>query len=235
MFELDELSLLRRLQNQPDRKPLFDCVDDERLGAYLDGALAELAQGEMETHLACCRYCLDRFLAAHAALADDNAAPVPSPLLSLAMALVVPAKPAENIFTIAVELVRDTLNLIATTGSAFLPMPAAQIRGREPAPESAMLQIDGALGGLKVGVEIERLEGDLCQVVVSATTADGALAEGLRVSLISGERERASYLARQGAATFDRIPPGDYRLAVTESGNLLGAVELTIKEERRER
>ena len=234
MFELDELLLARLLQSQPDRKPLFDCLDDENLGAYFDGALAEPAQDEMETHLASCRPCLDRFLAAHAALADEREAQVPSPLLARAMALVARVKPAENVFTIVVELVRDSLALIASSGNALLPTPAAQIRGKDHAPESAMLQVDGALGQWKVGVEIERLEDSLCQVVVSAVAANGALPEGLRFSLFSGQRERASYLARQGAATFDRIPPGEYRLAVTESGNLLGAVELTIKEDRRE-
>jgi hypothetical protein len=70
---------------------------------------------------------------------------------------------------------------------------------------------------------------------VTVKSADGGLAEGLRFSLLSGERERASYLARQGAATFERIPPGDYQLAVTESSKSLGVIELTIKESHRER
>ena len=54
--------------------------------------------------------------------------------------------------------------------------------------------------------------------------------DGLRLSLLAGGREQASYLARQGMAIFDRISPGDYHLAITEANAPVGSIRLTIKE-----
>ena len=79
-----------------------------------------------------------------------------------------------------------------------------------------MLHVESELGEFKVAVEVERLEGDLCQVAVNVKSNAGSVADGLRLSLMSGEREQASYLARQGAAIFDRIPPGEYQLRSEE-------------------
>lgn len=238
MIEQDELLLIRLLRpllrREPGLKSPPDCPEDEAIGAYLHGGLSESARSEIEAHLADCGHCLNTFLAADAAAPGGQEAIVPSGLTARATALMPQSKSTGEVFTVVVEFVRDSLALIATSGRLIMPTPAAQIRGKEKSSDIAMLQIDSAIGQLRVGVEIERLEDDLCQVVVSATTTDGALADGLRFSLLSGDREQASYLARQGAATFDRVPPGEYRLAVTESGKSLGAVELTIKEESRE-
>jgi hypothetical protein len=74
----------------------------------------------------------------------------------------------------------------------------------------------------------------LSQVVVNVRANAGAVADGIRLSLMSGGREAASYLARQGTAIFDRIGPGDYQLEVSESGHSVGSIRLTIKEGYRE-
>jgi hypothetical protein len=70
---------------------------------------------------------------------------------------------------------------------------------------------------------------------VTVKLRSGAIADNIRLSLMSGEREQASYLARQGSAIFDRIPPGDYRLKVSDSGHSAGSIRLTIKEGSDER
>jgi hypothetical protein len=238
MIEQDELLLVRLLRpllrRKPDRKSRLDCLDEESIGAYLDGGPSESERGEIEIHLVDCRYCLDHFLAAAMAASDGRELQVPSGMLARAMALMPQSKSIENVFTIIIELMRDSLALIFTSGRLSMPITAAQIRGKDNSADIATLQIEAELGQLQVGVEIERLEGDLCQIVVHVKTAEGALADGLRFNLLSGGREHASYFARLGAATFERVPPGEYQLAVTESGKSLGAIELTIKEESRE-
>jgi hypothetical protein len=55
-------------------------------------------------------------------------------------------------------------------------------------------------------------------------------ADDIRLSLLAGGREQASYLARQGTVIFDRISPGDYHLAISENNVPLGSIRLTIKE-----
>ena len=78
-----------------------------------------------------------------------------------------PPKSFGDVFSIVVEFARELLALIATSGRVVIPATIAQIRGKENSADVAMLQVESALGQLQIGVEIERLEGDLCQVVVT--------------------------------------------------------------------
>lgn len=239
MSERDEellgplLQLLR--QREPGKNTQIGCPEDESLAAYLDGGLVETARSEIENHLADCRHCLDHILAAETAAREGPAATVPPKMLARAMALVKQPEPKGEIFKLVVELVRDSLALISTSGHLVMPTLAAQIRGKENSVDNSVLHVESELGEFKVAVEVERLEGDLCQVAVTVKSSARSVADGLRLSLMSGEREQASYLARQGAAIFDRIPPGEYHLVVTGSGDAIGVIQLSIKENGHER
>ncbi len=239
MSERDEEllgSLLRLLgRRQPGRNTRIGCPEDESLAAYLDGCLSEVTRGEIESHFADCRSCLDHFLAAEKGASDGFEATVPPRVLARAMALVAQSKPKDDVFSVVVEIVRETLSLISTSGRLVMPTMAAQIRGKKNIADNSVLRVESELGQFQVAVEVERLEDDLCQVAVNVKSNAGSVADGLRLSLMSGEREQASYLARQGAAIFDRIPPGEYQLVVTGSGNAIGVIQLSIKENGHER
>jgi hypothetical protein len=156
-------------------------------------------------------------------------------MLARALALMAQSKPRGNVFNLVVELARDSLALISTSGRLVMPTLAAQIRGKEHIADDSVLHVESELGQFQVAVEVERLEDDLCQVAVNLKPKPGVVVDGLRLSLMSGEREQASFLARQGAAIFDRIPPGEYQLVVTASGNAIGVIQLSIKENGHER
>ena len=240
MSERDEESLgrlLRRLaRQQPSGKSPMECPGDENLAAYLDGGLAEIDRSKLESHLTDCRFCLDELVAAHTASQQVGSDAVPAKVSARAMALFPESKPMREIFKLVIELARDSLELISTSGRLVMPAAAAAIRGKEKAADSSVLRIESELEKFHVAVEVERLDNNLCQVVVNVTPkAKDGVADGLRLSLMSGEREQASYLARQGSAIFDRIPPGDYQLTMTAPGGFLGAIELSIKENGHER
>jgi len=91
------------------------------------------------------------------------------------------------------------------------------------------------MGRFKVAVEVEPVEDELCQLAVTVKPQDGLAADAIRLSLVSGDREQASYLTRQGVAVFEQIPPGEYRLEVAESGHSVGSIRLIIKEGHHER
>jgi hypothetical protein len=50
----------------------------------------------------------------------------------------------------------------------------------------------------------------------------------VRLSLSSGDREQASFLTRAGVVVFDRIAPGEYGIAVSESGAVVGRIKLSL-------
>jgi hypothetical protein len=239
VIERDEDFLVRLLRRLPQIKPgkqgRSGCPEEEALAVYLSGALGDADNSFLENHLASCAYCLDELLSAHHPAQNEASATAPVKAVARAMALLAKPKLTSEFFNLVVGLARDSLALISTSGRLVMPTLAAQIRGKEKIADTSVLHVESELGQFHVAVEVERLEDDLCQVAVNVKSNAGSVAEGLRLSLMSGEREQASYLARQGAAIFDRIPPGEYQLVVSGSGNSIGVIHLSIKEDGHER
>jgi hypothetical protein len=221
--------LLSRTQKQSSR---IRCLDEESLGAYLQGHLNAPRRRQIEEHLAVCAFCVDEVVAAHQTAQQSDLDTVPQPVLKRVIGLMPSTVKQIDVLNLVVRLLRDTLELVTTSGELVLATTPAAIRGKSPA--SRTLQVAKDLDKVRVTVEVERTEAELCQVTVNVTPTAGALADEPRLSLWSADREQASYLARQGTVIFDRVSPGEYHLAVFESGNSLGAIRLTIKEYRDE-
>jgi hypothetical protein len=184
----------------------------------------------METHLAQCTACLDDLSAAYSSMLGDEKETVPEALIAKAMALVPQAAQEEGFFDMVVRLARGSLELVSTTGQLVEVPGLAGVRGKPESQGTAILQVEKEMGRFKVAVEVEPVEDELCHLAVTVKAGGALPADGIRLSLLAGEREQASYLARQGTAIFDRVSPGDYRLAITEANAPLGSIRLTIKE-----
>jgi hypothetical protein len=234
VIERDEdflVRLLRRLpQSKPGRQIRSGCPGEEALAVYLSGAASEADNAILENHLTDCAACLDELRAAHHAAQDEGRAETPAKAAARAMALLAKPTLTSEIFNLVVGLARDSLELISTSGRLVMPALAADVRGKGKAAGAGIVRIEKTLGELQIAVEVERLEGELCQVAVNVTPHGKPAADTLRLSLFSGAREQASFLARQGSAIFDRIAPGEYQLAVSAAGNALGTIGLTIQE-----
>ncbi len=210
------------------------CPDEEELATYLSGGLGQPAREELESHLAACTACLDDVTAAHASIPGSEKEAVPQRLLEHAIALVPAVSEEPNIFDLVVRLVLNSIQLVSTSGELVPATAPAGIRGKLKSSATAIVQIEKEVGKFKVGVEVERVEGDLCQVAVTVNARGMSIDDGIRVSLLSGRREQASYLTRQGTAIFDRVLPGEYRLAVSQLGRHIGSMRLAIKEAHHE-
>ncbi len=227
--EQEIAEILRRLSNRSqtttDRQ---DCPDEESLALFLAGNLPESRRSEVEAHLARCAFCLDDVVAAYQSgelTAGEN---VPRRLMARAMALI-PGR--EAILDLAVRLVKDSIELVSTS-ARLVTAPSPVVRG-EPAPEVGnSLQVEQAVGRFRVAVELDLSDAGLCQVIANVTEESGTPAEGVRLSLSSGEREQASFLTRAGVVVFDRISPGEYSIAVSESGSVVGRIRLNLMLER---
>jgi hypothetical protein len=206
------------------------CPDEEALASYLAGGLTPSMGEEMETHLAQCAACLDELAAAYSSMLGDETETVPEALVTKAMALIPQAAQEEGFFDMVVRLARGSLELVSTTGQLVEVPGLAGVRGKLESSGTTILQVEKDLGRFKVAVEVEPVEDELCQLAVTVSAGGGLPADGIRLNLLAGGREQASYLARQGTAIFDRVSPGDYRLAITEANAPLGSIRLTIKE-----
>ena len=221
--------ILAYLMAQKPRNGRAGCPDEETLASYLADVLTPSMGEEMETHLAQCTACLDDLSAAYTSMRGDEKETVPEALIAKAMALI-PQAAQEGFFDMVVRLARGSLELVSTTGQLVEVPGLAGVRGKLESPGTTILQVEKEMGRFKVAVEVEPVEDELCQLAVTVRAGGALPADSIRLSLLAGGREQASYLARQGTAIFDRIPPGDYRLAISEANAALGSIRLTIKE-----
>jgi hypothetical protein len=221
--------ILAYLMAQKPRNGRAGCPDEETLASYLADVLTPSMGEEMETHLAQCTACLDDLSAAYTSMRGDEKETVPEALIAKAMALI-PHAAQEGFFDMVVRLARGSLELVSTTGQLVEVPGLAGVRGKLESPGTTILQVEKEMGRFKVAVEVEPVEDELCQLAVTVRAGGALPADSIRLSLLAGGREQASYLARQGTAIFDRIPPGDYRLAISEANAALGSIRLTIKE-----
>ena len=233
MIDPNEKQIARILANLMAQKPRngrAGCPDEETLASYLADGLTPGMGEDMESHLAHCTACLDDLSAAYSSMSGDEKETVPEALIATAMALIPQTAQEEGFFDMVVRLARGSLELVSTTGQLVEVPGLAGVRGKPELPGTTILQVEKEMGRFKVAVEVEPVEDELCQLAVTVRAGGALPADGIRLSLLAGGREQASYLARQGTAIFDRVSPGDYRLAISEANSPLGSIRLTIKE-----
>lgn len=220
------VELLRRLPNRAnDSADRANCPDEETLAIFLGGPLAGEARREVEAHLAKCSFCVEDLVAAYRSGQDYNIERLPQQLIDKAMALV---EGKETLFDLAVRLVKDSIELISTSGRVTSALLQAAVRGKVEPSKGGVLQLEKEVGRFNVAVEMEVVEAGMCQMVVSVKDEGGRLAEGIRLSLISAGREQASFLTRRGVVVFDRIPPGEYSISLSDSRTPVGTISLRL-------
>ncbi len=224
-------NLLRRL---PDRTPASGdrggCPDEEALADYLGGNLAKDVSANLEEHLAGCSACTGELAAAYQAGAEEEVGQAPQVLVERLKGLV-PDK--QTVFDLVVRLTQDTLELMRASVPVTWPVLAASVRGGESPAAGKALRVSKDMGRFKVTVELEAAEKGSCQLDVHVSDELGRPAEGVRLGLSSGGREQASFLtSAAGDIVFGGITPADYQLTISDRGGLVGAIELSLTQER---
>jgi len=204
------------------------CPGEETLAGYLSGSLAVDVRGRIEDHLSRCLSCADDIVAAYESIRSDNLASVPQRLTDKVSALI-PRR--ETLFDLTVRLISDSIELISTS-ARIVPTPVPVLRGEALPAAGKMLQVEQEVGRFRVAVELDLTGAGACQVLANVTELSGAPAEGVRLSLSSGEREQASFLTRHGIVVFDQLARGEYSIAVSESGTYLGKIRLNLMLEK---
>ena len=226
--EETEAALRHLLRKRQQTTEGVGCPDEESLAGYLSGTLSENQREKIEAHLADCSSCVTEMVTVHKASQETMTEKVPQHLIDRAMTLLRPAPGQENFLDLVVRVVKDSLELISTSGRPILVAAPVAVRGEEGSVESGIIEVEQGMERFKVGVEIEPVEPGFCRVVVSVTEEGRTVGESLRMSLFSGGRERASYLAREGKVAFDRIPQGEYNLAISDAGIAAGTIRLKL-------
>jgi len=220
------VELIRRLSRRASGKAnRSGCPDEEGLVDFLAGRLEKDLSGTIEIHLSHCAFCLDDLVAAYKSGELATSEAVPQWLVDKVMELV-KAQP-ETLFHLVVRLVKGSIELMSTSGRVLVA-PTPVLRGEAKPVETNALQVEHEVGRFRVAVELDLSEAGLCQVVANVREETGEPAERVRLTLSSGDREQASFLTRAGTVVFDRIAPGEYGIAVSESGVVVGKIRLSL-------
>ena len=224
----DEKKIAGILQRLPRRArgPNYrsGCPNEETLAVFLSGDLPRDARDEVEVHLARCSFCIEDLVAAYNSGEFAGVQTIPQRLIDSAMGLV---QGRETLFDLVVRLVNGSLEMISTS-ARVIPAPAPVLRGEIKPVVGNALQVEHEVGRFRFAVELDLREAGTCQIVANIREETGKPAEGVRLSLSSGEREQASFLTRAGTVVFDRIAPGEYGIAVSESGVVVGRIKLSL-------
>lgn len=225
-YEEKLAEILRRLGSRArEWSDRANCPDDETLVNFLGGGLGDDAKELIECHLARCSFCLEDLVAAYSTGQDYDIERVPQRLIDKAMGLV---QGKETLFDVVARLVTDSIELVSSSARVIpAPVPAT-VRGGAKPPEGSVLQVEKEVGRFRVAVELELVEAGMCQVIANVTEERGRPADGIRLSLSSEGREQASFLTRDGRVLFDRISPGEYSIAVSDSGTPVGRIKLSL-------
>ena len=214
----------------------------ELFAAYLEGSLTDAERKSAEKHLAGCRACREELVTSldRLSIVAQSLHSTPAHLLARAMELgnaVGPksrqAEEEENLLEIVVRSVKDSLELVWTSGQLVLAPPALPVRRARNRAETRTLEVEKKMGRFGVVVEMEQVEDGLCQIIVRVKEGPKH-AEGIRVTLLSGSREQASFVTRRGEVLFDRIPLRAYQLAIYEAGSPVGKIRLNVEDSRHE-
>jgi len=215
-------SLFRRARGEAERT---NCPGEETLVVFLSGDLPKEARNEVEAHLAKCSFCLKDLVADYKSGELTSTERVPQRLIDKALELVQGRR--ETLFHLAVRMVKGSMELISTS-ARVIAAPAPVLRGQAKPAAGNTLQVEHEVGRFRVTVELDLSEVGACQVVANVREETGEPAEGVRLSLSSGDREQASFLTRAGTVVFDSIAPGEYGIAVSESGAVVGRIRLSL-------
>jgi hypothetical protein len=211
------------------------CPDDERLADYLEGRLLDKERFQLEAHMSECEVCLER-LAVSSSLLDGTKGEldtVPQAVTEAAVRLVKRkgsgvADAISEGFKGAVRNFSDRV----TDFFRFTPWGAWQlqpVRSAKRKVDKNLIVLQQTFKDIETEIEIERIGADQCHIRILFPEKSPA-GTGVRVTLKSGDREIASYLAEKDHMVFENIPFGRYGLTLAKEGVALGAFAFEITE-----
>jgi hypothetical protein len=169
---------------------------------------------------------VEDIVAAYKSTQGTEGKKLPQAIIDRVLSFVPGSSEQGNVLNLIVRLVKDSLELVSTSGQVVLISSPLSVRARTKTPKTTILQVEKEMAEFKVTLEVEQVGAGLCQVVVRTETKEPV--DGIRASLFFGDREQASYLTRRGQAVFDGLSVGPYRIALTDSGAPVGTIRLGL-------
>ena len=207
----------------------------------LDGKLWQYAQANMPEEEAerfweqvhSCKYCLQKLLTIQQGIKQATQEKGYSldrikNLIKQKSEAPIKQKSITNVLHVALNWVKDTLELLETTGMilALEPIPVTRSTDSK-APQ--IIKIDKEFEKCKTVLSVEQVAPKQCRIEVEIIPShDWPVPDNFRVNLATSRRLLASSSLAENKTCFDRIVPGNYRVDLKAGLDVWGHITLDI-------
>jgi hypothetical protein len=236
MDELDKILRKVMKDKYPRGKDAEDnsCLSEELFAEYLGNLLDQSEKDNVEKHLAECESCLQKSIMFSRITTEAKKKEhinVPGTVTEEVKRLVREKSP-EEVIKVVLEFGKNIIKVIQDqAGICTVPDPAVlSMRNSEQGEkEIAVARIRKEFDNIDAHISIERTHASAFEIVVKIfDRASGETLDDIRVNLISGERELASYLTLEGQASFKNLSTDTYTLEIYKGKARTGSVMVAL-------
>jgi hypothetical protein len=216
------------------KRPRGACPSEEKLAAFTEGRMPEAEQETVIGHLARCGTCRENVYVLRRILAEDEQErefKVPLRLMERARGL----DPARTgLMDVVVRFVKGAAEVVRMSADVIGGMaPAVEsVRGEGRVVSDTLITFSKAFPPYLAEVEVEKTRPGQGEISIKFTDEKTRRpASGLRVSLFDEGRELESVMTEEGAAVFENVRFGQYRLEISKVGEPVGRITLAMKGE----
>ena len=196
-----------------------------KLWEYAEGSMPETEADRFWEQTQGCKYCLQKYLSIQQAISQISREQGYS--LQQIKSLL-EQKRTTGILRVALNWIKDSLELIATTGLILPLEPVPVTRGIASAPPK-IIKVAKEFEKAKVEVWAEPSGSGICNIEVKIIPPPSRpLPENLRVSLTAFHRLLASYSVSENRVNFEELPPGSYKIELMDRTEVWGQILLDI-------
>ncbi len=203
---------------------------EETLVCFLEHKLAQADRDLIQKHLLKCDICAE-YLSTQLKIEPNLSKDVPAALLERVRKMV-GSDVKENIFEIFLRLKEKALEIIQTSGDVLVGqevIPARVLRSRQIKEFKGELSILKDLQEVRVLAKIESKSSKIFNLTINIKDKQGKeVNKDLRITLIKDEVELESYISDSGGSVFENVPPGNYRVEVTQETRLVAVIDLKV-------
>ncbi len=210
-----------------------DCLSEELFAAYLGNLLENAEKEKVEEHLSICKTCRQNSIIYSKVMesAENEALlKTPSKITERAKQLV-RGFPEKDLMEVVLEFAKDSIRVLKDTAHMLRPTELALAGTRERNKEEVknLVFLGKKFNELNADIIIEKINDISCNIEIKTSAiSSGAPLDDIRLNLISGEKELASYLTVKGGAFFKNLNFDTYTLEIIKGKDIIGEILLQL-------
>jgi len=211
-----------------------ECLTEELIAAYLDNLLEDVQREKVANHLYTCSGCRQNsIIVSRIKSSLETELPIKAPhyITSKAMQLVNTGA-CKNLFEVVLNFAKDSVRVLKDTGSMFRPLEIAAAPARQGGVSEMkdVAHLSKAFPEIKIDITIEKIDDTTYEINLRMSKSmTGSPINDVRVSLLSVERELASYLTVKGHVSFKNLPPTQYGLHIIDGKIYIANILLSLE------